>query len=57
MVMVRREGESVHDSDRFETEEFGDIEELIDSVSHFIREQYEAEEDRMLHGGEDDATD
>lgn len=44
MIMVRREGESVHDSDKFSTEDYNDRDDLIDAVAHYINVQLEDEE-------------
>lgn len=51
MILTRREGESVHDSDKFATEEYADIEELKEAVCHYIDVQYEDEE---TNGSEND---
>lgn len=52
-MYVRRKGSKVHDSEEFSTEEFADIEELVDSVTHYIRETYEANYKEFI-GGDDD---
>jgi hypothetical protein len=44
VILVRREGQSVHDSDKFATEEFTDIQELKEAVNHYIDVQFEDEE-------------
>lgn len=44
MVLVRREGQSVHDSDKFATENFRGIDDLKEAVNHYIDVQFEDEE-------------
>jgi hypothetical protein len=44
MILVRREGQSVHDSDKFATEEYESIDDLKDAVSHYIDVNYEDED-------------
>ena len=51
LVLVRREGQSVHDSDKFATEEYRDISDLKEAVNHYIDVQFEDEE---VNGGEYD---
>lgn len=52
MILVRREGQSIHDSDKFSTEEYRDITDLKEAVCHYIDVQYEDEE---VNGGEWDS--
>jgi len=51
LVMVRRKGQSIHDSDKFQTEEFESRYELKEAVNHYIDVQYDDEEQ---NGAEDD---
>jgi hypothetical protein len=44
LVLVRREGQSVHDSDKFATEEYRDIDQLKEAVNHYIDIQFEDED-------------
>ena len=51
MILVRREGQSVHDSDKFATEEYRDISDLKEAVNHYIDVQLDDEE---TNGSDDD---
>lgn len=52
IVMVRREGESVHNSDKYATEEM-EVDEIIDAMEDFVHSEINAEAERLE--GENDA--
>lgn len=51
VVLTRREGQSVHDSDKFATEEYKSTDDLLDAVEHYIMLQLE---DEAINGTEYD---
>lgn len=53
-ILVRRRGEPFYTSDKFATEDYDNLEELKDAVSHFIDREVEQEEEWDYRNGEDE---
>ena len=55
-VQTRRQGKPIHGSDKFETEEYETITDLLDAIEHYVLIQYEEEAEYSYRneGNDDD---